>query len=60
MKFVPDAIRRKVADQALLGRKHSPTILLGAGVVSMVGSTVLACRATLKLEEVLERATSVI
>jgi hypothetical protein len=56
MKFVPDAIRRKVADQALLGRKHSPTILLGAGVVSMVGSTVLACRATLKLEEVLERA----
>ena len=54
MKFIPDAIGRKVAGQALLAQKHSPTILLGAGVVSMVGSTVLACRATLKLEEVLE------
>lgn len=56
MKFIPDAIGRKVATQVLLGKKHSPTLLLGAGVVSMVGSTVMACRATLKLEEVLERA----
>jgi hypothetical protein len=55
MKFVPIAISRRVADQALLAKKHSPTILLGAGIVSMVGSTVLACRATLKLEEVLDR-----
>jgi Family of unknown function (DUF6353) len=54
MKFVPQAIRRRVADQVLLGKKHSPTILLGAGIVSMVGSTVLACRATLQLEEVLD------
>ena len=53
MKFVPTAINRKVAEQGLLMRKNSPTILLGAGVVSMVGSTVLACRATLKLESVL-------
>ena len=55
MKLVPNAISRKVANQALLGKKHSPTILFGAGVVSMVGSTVLACRATLKLDEVLEQ-----
>lgn len=55
MKFVPTAISRKVADQALLGRKHSPTILFGAGVASMVGSTILACRGTLKLSESLER-----
>lgn len=34
--------------------KNSPTILFGAGVVGVVGSTVLACKATLKLEEVLE------
>jgi uncharacterized protein DUF6353 len=54
MKFVPNAISRRVADQALLGRKHSPTILFGVGIASMVGSTVLACRATLKLEEVLD------
>jgi len=54
MKFIPDAIRRTVAERALLAEKHSPTILLGVGVVSMVGSTALACRATLKLDEVLE------
>lgn len=54
MKFVPHAISRTIAKQALLARKNSPEILFGAGVVSMVGSTVLACRATLKLEEVLE------
>lgn len=53
MRFIHPAITRKVAQQALLAQKHSPTILLGVGVVSMVGSTVLACRATLKLEEVL-------
>jgi len=53
MRFVPTAISRKVAGQVLLARKNSPSLLFGAGVVSMVGSTVLACRATLKLEEVL-------
>jgi hypothetical protein len=53
MKFVPEAVSRKIATQAMLAKKNSPTILFGAGVVSMVGSTVLACRATLKLEETL-------
>jgi hypothetical protein len=38
----------------LLARKHSPEILLVAGITSMVSSTVLACRATLKLESVLD------
>jgi Family of unknown function (DUF6353) len=54
MKYIPHAISRKVAEQVLVARKNSPTILLGAGVVSMVGSTVLACRATLQLEEVFD------
>jgi hypothetical protein len=53
MRFVPDAVSRMAAGQLLSARKHSPTILFGVGVVSMVGSTVLACRATLKMEEVL-------
>jgi hypothetical protein len=54
MKIVPHSISRRLADQTLLAKKNSPTILFGAGVVSMVGSTVLACRATLKLEEVFD------
>lgn len=54
MKFIPEAISRKIAQQGLLASEKSPKILFGAGVVGMVGSTVLACRATLKLEGVLE------
>jgi Family of unknown function (DUF6353) len=53
MKLVPGVIGRQVARQALLAQKNSPTLLFGAGVIGMVGSTVLACRATLRLEQVL-------
>lgn len=35
-------------------KKHSPEILIGAGVVGVVGSCVLACIATTKVEKVLE------
>jgi Family of unknown function (DUF6353) len=56
MKFVPEVIGRTVARNALHVQKASPGVLLGAGIVGMVGSTVLACRATLKMETVLEEA----
>lgn len=58
MKFVPTAVSRKISEQVMLSQKHSPTILLGAGVACMVGSTVLACRATLKLDDVLSEVES--
>lgn len=35
-------------------KKHSPEILVTAGVIGTVASTVMACKATLKLNEVLE------
>lgn len=35
-------------------KQHSPEILLVTGIVGMVGGTVLACRATLKVEDILE------
>lgn len=34
-------------------KKHSPEILVGAGIVGVVGSAVMACKATTKLDEVL-------
>lgn len=56
MKFVPEVIGRTVARNSLQLQKASPGLLLGVGVVGMVGSTVLACRATLKVDKVLDEA----
>lgn len=54
MQLIPMAVSKVLGRQALVLEKNSPKILFGAGLVGMVGSTVLACRATLKLEEVLD------
>ena len=37
-------------------QKHSPEILMGVGVVGVVTSTVMACRATMKLNDILEES----
>ena len=36
--------------------KHSPEILIGAGVVGVVASAVLACKATTKLDSIMSKA----
>ena len=46
MKFIPIAVSRKIAQQGLLASENAPKVLFVGGVVGMVGSTVLACRAT--------------
>jgi Family of unknown function (DUF6353) len=56
MKFVPEVIGRQIARNALHVQKASPEVLLGAGIVGLVGSTVLACRATLKVDTVMTEA----
>lgn len=56
MKFVPAVITTKLGRKALHLQKTSPTILFGVGVVGVVGGTVLACRATLKMDTVLDEA----
>lgn len=58
MKLIPAPIANKFARTALHTQKHAPTLLFGGGVVGVVASTVLACRATLKLEEVLHEASN--
>lgn len=56
MKFVPAAISRQFAHGALLASKNSPEVLFVAGIVGVVGGTVLACRATLKADVILTEA----
>lgn len=46
---VPESMARS----ALLAQQSSPGLLLGAGVVGMVASTALACRATLKMDKLI-------
>lgn len=51
---------RLLSNASLQFRKHSPEILMVAGVVGTVASTVLACKATLKVNEVLEEKKNTI
>lgn len=54
LEVIKNALTSKVGRQIITTQKHSPTILFAAGVVGVVTTTVLACKATLKLEEVLQ------
>lgn len=53
LELMKQSIKKTTGRTGLVLRKHSPEILMGAGILGIVGSTVLACKATLKLEEVL-------
>lgn len=54
MKFISPAVTRKIARQILVTKKNSPHIFFVGGVIGVVGSAVLACRATLKLEAAID------
>ena len=47
-------VTRKFHKVGFVFKKHSPEILVGVGVVGVVATTVLACKATLKVDEVLD------
>ena len=55
MKFVPNAVTLKVARTALVLQKSSPNLLFGVGVAGVVVTAVLASKATLKVEKVLDQ-----
>lgn len=48
------SLAKKAGKASLLIKKNSPELLLAAGVVGFVGTVVLACKATLRADEVLE------
>lgn len=58
MKFIPNVVTRKVAMSSLQLQKVSPNVLFIAGVVGVVGTVVLASRATLKVEDILEETSA--
>lgn len=56
MKLIPLAVTSRFGRQLLHLKKHSPQITFVGGVTAGLASTVLACRATLKLSNVLAEA----
>lgn len=56
LKVMKNVVTSKVARQILIGKKHSPELLFAGGVIGVAGTVVLACRATLKVEDALDTA----
>lgn len=52
---LPDNVSRKLYKILFKTKKHSPEMLLAAGVVGVVTSTVMACKATTKIDSVLDK-----
>lgn len=55
-RALPDNLTQKIGREMLKVEKNSPHILFGVGIVGFVGTTVLASRAILKVDEVLDKA----
>lgn len=53
---VKEVAIRTLSRGGLLASKYSPQILFGLGLAGVVTSTVLACKATLKVDEILEKS----
>lgn len=54
MQLFPDGVKQKIGRGALVLDKHSPRIMFVAGIAGTIASTVMACRATLKLSDKLD------
>lgn len=54
IKPVTDIIAGKAGHIGLVLRKNSPHILMGLGIVGGMTATVMACKATLKVEDILD------
>lgn len=54
LEKITNGLSKMTGKTGLTLKKHSPEILLAIGVTGVVASAVLACRATLKVEETLD------
>lgn len=57
-KNIATKVTSTVGRQVLKAKKESPSIMFGAGVVGIVGTVVLASKATLELDSVLEASSA--
>jgi hypothetical protein len=57
MSLIPKETSRVLMRKVLLMKKNSPHIFFGAGIAGFIGTTILASRATLKLDKVLDEFT---
>lgn len=57
LQTIKNALTSRVGRQILTAQKHSPKVMFIAGVVGVATTVVLAARATMKLEEVLDEHT---
>lgn len=55
-KFDFNSVTRAFHNVGFTIKKHSPEILIGVGVVGVVASTVMACKATLEVTDILDEA----
>ena len=53
---IVNGLTRSLHKVGFWGKKHSPELLVGAGVVGTVVSAVMACKASTKIHDVLEEA----
>ena len=54
---LPVTLPKNIGLTLLKAQKHSPNLLFGAGIIGVVGTAVLASRATLKLSDTLEKSS---
>jgi hypothetical protein len=54
LQAIKNVVTSKLGRQLLTVQKHSPVIMFGAGIVGVVATAVLASRATLKLDDILD------
>lgn len=59
LEAIRNALTSRLGRKLLVAQKHSPQIMFAAGVVGVVATAVLASRATLKLDKVLDEHETV-
>ena len=60
VEMIKNGLTQKFGRTGLLVRKHSPEILLGAGLVGMVATVIMASKATLKVEAIIHERDEVL